>query len=181
MADTIAMLAKQYEHVGQENPSACSTVLYDAGRLARAYLAARNTPVSEKPSINQCDGCRRGLPLRANNIHYDGEFPSASPVMGCTKDRYEHPSDKASEDTPRTDAAAFVVRAHAVGFALQLVFLRLAYRHLMRLTHYFGWHYAPIRPGPDGEGYRWCHWCGLRGAAYDKQVIRTSAAKSEEK
>lgn len=55
-----------------------------------------------------------------------------------------------------------------VGWHLKLLFLRLAYRHLMRVTHYFGWHYAPIDgPMPDGTRYRWCRWCGLRGQVYD--------------
>lgn len=50
-AETFALdiLAKQYEKVGLENPSACSTVLYDAGRLARAYLALRKDSAVTKP------------------------------------------------------------------------------------------------------------------------------------
>jgi hypothetical protein len=35
---------------------------------------------------NQCDGCRRGLPLR-DGIHYDGDRP----YMGCTKDKCQPP------------------------------------------------------------------------------------------
>ena len=59
-------------------------------------------------------------------------------------------------------------RLHAAGWSLKLLFLRLCYRHIMRVSHYFGWHYAPIRgPMPDGESYRWCHWCGLRGTVFD--------------
>ena len=58
-------------------------VLRMDAELTRLYRAQSATQ-----PINQCDGCRRGLPLRANNIHYDGEFPSALPVMGCTADRY---------------------------------------------------------------------------------------------
>lgn len=61
----------------------------------------------------------------------------------------------------------FVVRFREVCWFLKLLFLRLTYRHIMRLSHYFGWHYAPVRHGPGGESYRWCQWCGLRGAVFD--------------
>ena len=76
-----------------------------------------------------------------------------------------------SAPPPRRNIKRFF---NAVGWQLELLFLRLAYRHLMRLTHYFGWHYAPVKPGPDGEGYRWCHWCGLRGTVFDpsKGILR---------
>ena len=37
-------------------------------------------------SNNQCDGSRRGLPLRAG-IHYDGDRP----YMVCTQGRYQPP------------------------------------------------------------------------------------------
>lgn len=33
--------------------------------------------------VNQCDGCRRGLPIE-NGIHYDKGWPD----MSCTADRY---------------------------------------------------------------------------------------------
>jgi hypothetical protein len=43
----------------------------------------------ENPAeINQCDGCRRGLPIRRDNNHYDGDMP----YMGCTRDRYQRPA-----------------------------------------------------------------------------------------
>lgn len=61
----------------------------------------------------------------------------------------------------------FIVRIELVCRLLQLLFFRLAYRHLMRLSHYFGWHYAPSRQGPDGEYYRRCNWCGMHGTVYD--------------
>lgn len=38
--------------------------------------------------------------------------------------------------------------------------LRL-YRPLMRLAHYFNWHYAPPIY-PEGDTMLWCHWCGFR-------------------
>lgn len=45
--------------------------------------------------MNQCDGCRRGLVLRANGLHYDAPFPKGLPVMACTKDLYiEHDADR---------------------------------------------------------------------------------------
>ncbi len=57
----------------------------------------------------------------------------------------------------------FIVRFQTAYRVLQLLFLRLAYRHIMRVSHYFGWHYAPLRgPIGDGDYYRWCQWCGMR-------------------
>lgn len=41
------------------------------------------------------------------------------------------------------------------------LFLRYAYRHVMRLSHRFNWHYAPpIYPEQDTQ--LWCKWCGFR-------------------
>ena len=74
----------------------------------------------------------------------------------------------------------FVVRFHNAGWFLKLLFLRFAYRHLMRLSHYFGWHYAPARPGPDGALYRWCQWCGLRGAVFDGRGPLTKRSNTRE-
>ena len=38
-----------------------------------------------REQINQCDGCRRGLPLK-NGLHIG---KSKFDMVGCTKDRYE--------------------------------------------------------------------------------------------
>ena len=66
---------------------------------------------------------------------------------------------------------------------LKLLFLRLCYRHIMRLSHYFGWHYAPVRGPylPDGEYQRWCQWCGLRGTVFDpsKGPLKRSGGDSD--
>ena len=63
-----------------------------------------NSPNSH--SANQCDGCRRGLPLRANGIHYeDKPFPKACAVMACTKELYM---------TERTDAPKMLRELDAV-------------------------------------------------------------------
>lgn len=37
--------------------------------------------------INQCDGCRRGLPINEHGIHVGAGFWSGDPGK-CTKDRY---------------------------------------------------------------------------------------------
>lgn len=47
------------------------------------------TPAQEVPTyyvINQCDGCRRGLPLDRHGVHHG---PGPYDVIGCTKDLYE--------------------------------------------------------------------------------------------
>jgi hypothetical protein len=81
--------------------------------------------------------------------------------------------DQCAAQTPPSTRAWRVRRFLAgllnkAGWHIKLLFLRLCYRHIMRLSHYFGWHYAPIRgPMPDGESYRWCQWCGLRGTVID--------------
>jgi hypothetical protein len=37
------------------------------------------------------------------------------------------------------------------------------YRKLMKITHRYNWHYAPLfGPFEDGSTQRWCRWCGLR-------------------
>ena len=75
----------------------------------------------------------------------------------------------------------FIVHLMTVYDVLRMLFLRLCYRHLMRVTHYFGWHYAPIRPGPDGESYRWCHWCGLRGTVFTDGPLKRSTPQNSGK
>jgi hypothetical protein len=47
-----------------------------------------------KKPVNQCDGCRRHLPIK-NGIHYGDEGYVA--VMYCTKDRYQQPSPNATQ------------------------------------------------------------------------------------
>lgn len=50
-----------------------------------------------------------------------------------------------------------------------IIKLRL-YRPLMKLTHRYGWHYAPVMKPIEREGIdsplHWCEWCGLRGRTY---------------
>lgn len=41
------------------------------------------------------------------------------------------------------------------------LFRRTLYRPLMRLAHYYNWHYAPPTY-PHGDTMLWCQWCGLR-------------------
>ena len=44
---------------------------------------------------------------------------------------------------------------------LRTVFCRTLYRPLMRLAHYYHWHYAP----PlyiEKDKMLWCQWCGFR-------------------
>lgn len=66
----------------------------------------------------------------------------------------------------------FVSRLRLVQDVIRMLFLRLAYRHLMRLSHYFGWHYAPVRgPVIGGDYYRWCQWCGMRGSVVTNETI----------
>jgi hypothetical protein len=52
-------------------------------------VAGINQTSGDRDSLmNQCDGCRRGLPLDYyKQTHYDHE--SGLPVMGCTKHLYE--------------------------------------------------------------------------------------------
>ena len=50
--------------------------------------------------MNQCDGCRRGLPI-VRGIHVDNKYPQgtyARLYMVCTKDMYTKP--KEVKDTP---------------------------------------------------------------------------------
>lgn len=40
--------------------------------------------------MNQCDGCRRGLPINAEGIHYDPQQKGWNHLyMVCEKKRYE--------------------------------------------------------------------------------------------
>jgi len=37
------------------------------------------------------------------------------------------------------------------------------HRLIMRIAHYYDWHYAPIiGPFENGDTQRWCQWCGFR-------------------
>lgn len=48
----------------------------------------------------------------------------------------------------------------------------MLYRTIMRITHHYGWHYAPKGPvplpndEPRGTSFCWCQWCGLRGTVW---------------
>lgn len=44
--------------------------------------------VSPQLTINQCDGCRRGLPIIDGKHYLEGIGTYRGEVMGCTKDRY---------------------------------------------------------------------------------------------
>lgn len=47
------------------------------------------------------------------------------------------------------------------------IWCRIMYRHVMRLIHKFGLHYAPAQKGTkSGEREHWCEWCGLRGKSW---------------
>ena len=93
----------------------------------------------------------------------------------------------AAQTEPSTRAWRFrrFVRArlHDAYWQIKLLFLRIAYRRIMRVSHYFGWCYAPIRGPlmPGNEMYRWCQWCGLRGTVIDtsKGPLRLDAAPEQ--
>jgi len=53
----------------------------------------------EKP-INQCDGCRRGLPLDQDGFHHDPD--SNYDFIGCTKDRYSKQTTKGKDQCPQS-------------------------------------------------------------------------------
>ncbi len=96
------------------------------------------------------------------------------------------PQCQAAQTPPATAAwrarRFLITRLAMVYVVLRGLFLRLCYRHLMRLTHYFGWHYAPVRgPYPDGTSQRWCRWCGLRGSVFNasKGPLKRSAGDSD--
>lgn len=57
--------------------------------LMQVYAAGKREALrsSAAPQINQCDGCRRGLPVR-DGIHIDQDGIAA---MACTADRYAAP------------------------------------------------------------------------------------------
>ena len=39
----------------------------------------------DEADINQCDGCRRGLPIDDEGVHFGAGFD----MIGCTADRYK--------------------------------------------------------------------------------------------
>ena len=41
------------------------------------------------------------------------------------------------------------------------------YRLVMRVAHYYNWHYAPP-VYPDGNTQLWCQWCGFRQTIYSR-------------
>jgi len=47
--------------------------------------ACRPEKVEFTGNINQCDGCRRGLPIDENGIHYGEDFD----MIGCTANKYK--------------------------------------------------------------------------------------------
>lgn len=66
------------------------------------------TSLCQCPEINQCDGCRRGLPMRYSRVvpesrtllHFDPD--AGYVVMACTADRYQ--SSHAARDEPTKEA-----------------------------------------------------------------------------
>jgi hypothetical protein len=55
-------------------------------RLPDGQRNPRFPPGVKENSLNQCDGCRRGLPINAFGNHTEG--PGGLAVMACEKDRY---------------------------------------------------------------------------------------------
>jgi hypothetical protein len=57
--------------------------------------------------LNQCDGCRRGLPVR-DGIHYDfSQVGWGGLVMGCTRERYRtEPKATCQQTNPPNETAA---------------------------------------------------------------------------
>ena len=55
------------------------------------------------------------------------------------------------------------------------------YRGLMRLSHRYGWHYAPKKPmpspddSPPGTYFCWCQWCGMRDRVYSPTIEQARA------
>lgn len=63
-------------------------------------------------TANQCDGCARGLPIKADGFHYDGDFPWGACIADNPERCIENGDDmpciaKREAGTPRTDAVAF--------------------------------------------------------------------------
>lgn len=78
-------------------------------RTSKNYSTCEPKEMSQttkETTINQCDGCRRGLPVNAHNIH-EGEGFWAGDMQACTKDRYLVPLLAAQ--TPAEVAAVFEV------------------------------------------------------------------------
>jgi hypothetical protein len=51
--------------------------------------------------MNQCDGCRRGLPVE-NGVHRGPGGFWAGDVQACTKDRYETHCERCTDEDPFT-------------------------------------------------------------------------------
>lgn len=56
-----------------------------AGRVVRV---PRTPNISTTQLINQCDGCRAGIPVDKNGNHQMGKPGGYPDYMACTKDRY---------------------------------------------------------------------------------------------
>lgn len=54
--------------------------------------------------MNQCDGCRRGLPLMPGTTTHKG--PAGYDYIGCTKDRYDTAEHRIVADTAGWGALA---------------------------------------------------------------------------
>ena len=48
------------------------------------------------------------------------------------------------------------------------------YRIVMRIAHYFNWHYAPPIY-PDGDTVLWCKWCGMRDIIKKGKLVNSPA------
>lgn len=44
-------------------------------------------------SVNQCDGCRRGIPVNENGVHVGPAGFRGGDFMACTADRYTDETD----------------------------------------------------------------------------------------
>jgi hypothetical protein len=56
-------------------------------RIEHPHCATCQCSPETPSAVNQCDGCRRGAPLK-NGIHYTSNELGALPVMYCQADRY---------------------------------------------------------------------------------------------
>ncbi len=59
------------------------------------WRRSRRAAPRETTPINQCDGCRRGVPVNKNGHHEINDYPGE--VMACTADRYRRAAPERKE------------------------------------------------------------------------------------
>ncbi len=93
LRERAALVAKMLSHY--EGAVAAGSVQASVELSVLRSLTGPIAAPRETTPINQCDGCRRGVPVNKNGHHEINDYPGE--VMACTADRYRRAAPEKKE------------------------------------------------------------------------------------